>query len=403
MSGRDLVGIARTGTGKTFAYLLPLLRLWSYSKQKLPQIVVLVPTRELVAQVVENARVLTSYLSFDTVGVYGGVNMKNQANELMNGCDLVVATPGRFIDLAAAGVLKVKDIKKLVIDEFDMMLDLGFKPQLDIIMDKIPERRQNLLFSATISSEIEELVQEIFVNPEIIEDSDVGTPLANIHQKAYWVENFKTKINFLEVLLTNDSEMKKNLIFVSQKSSADYLFNELKNRGEQSLEVIHSNKSQNYRFRAIKAFSEGEIRTLISTDIGSRGLDIQNISHVVNMDIPVESDDYIHRIGRTGRGANFGTAISFISPREADDFKKIEDYYNITIPTLDLPDYIEIEDGLMSFEVEKEYIKLPEVKPDTDKGAAFHEKLEKNTKVNVRRNFEAEMKKKYGKQYRKNR
>jgi ATP-dependent RNA helicase RhlE len=244
MSGKDLAGIARTGTGKTYAYLLPLLRMWTYSKDKLPQILVLVPTRELVAQVVENVKSLTSYMNFDVVGVYGGVNMKSQAAEIFNGCDMVVATPGRFTDLTAAGVLKVKNIKRLVIDEFDMMLDLGFRPQLDIIFGKIPEKRQNLLFSATISEEVIDLIQDIFKSPEIIEDTDVGTPLENIHQKTYSVPNFRTKINLLEVLLGNDEDMKKNLIFVSQKSAADTLHQELISRGIESVEVIHSNKSQ---------------------------------------------------------------------------------------------------------------------------------------------------------------
>lgn len=401
MSGKDLAGIARTGTGKTYAYLLPLLRMWTYSKDKLPQILVLVPTRELVAQVVENVKALTTYMSFDVIGVYGGVNMKTHVAEVQKGCDMIVATPGRFTDLAAAGVLKVKNIKKMVIDEFDMMLDLGFRPQLNLIFDKLPERRQNLLFSATISEEVVELIQEIFKSPEIIEDTDLGTPLENIHQKAYSVPNFRTKINMLEVLLANDEEMKKNLIFVAQKSAADTLFQELKSRGIESVDVIHSNKSQNYRFRAIKDFSEGVTKTLISTDIGSRGLDIQQITHVVNMDTPEEPNDYIHRIGRTGRGSNSGTAISFITEKEEENFEKIEELYQIKLPRLQMPNYIEIEEHLMSFEIEREDIKLPKVKVDSSVGPAFHEKIDKNKKVNKRRDIEAEKKLKYGRSYRK--
>jgi len=401
MSGKDLAGIARTGTGKTFAYLLPLLRMWNFSKDKLPQILVLVPTRELVMQVVESVKALTSYMSFDVVGVYGGVNMKTQAAELMNGCDMVVATPGRFTDLSASGVLKVKNIRKLVIDEFDMMLDLGFRPQLDIIFNKIPEKRQNLLFSATISEEVEDLIHDIFKSPEVIEDADVGTPLENIRQKTYAVPNFRTKINLLELLLANDEEMKKNLVFVAQKSAADLLHRELAERGIQQVEVIHSNKSQNYRFRAIREFSEGTVKTLISTDIGSRGLDIRGITHVVNMDVPEEKNDYIHRIGRTGRGENFGTAISLVSPREEEAFGEIETMYQLQLTRLPLPAYIEIEEQLMPFETEREEVKLPRIKRDKDVGPAFHEKLEKNKKVNKRRDIQAEKKLKYGKAYRK--
>jgi ATP-dependent RNA helicase RhlE len=401
MSGRDLAGIARTGTGKTFAYLLPLLRMWTFSKDKLPQILVLVPTRELVMQVVENAKALSTYMSFDVIGVYGGVNMKNQVVELQQGCDMIVATPGRFTDLAAAGALKVKNIKKLVIDEFDMMLDLGFRPQLDLIFNKIPERRQNLLFSATISEEVEDLIADIFKTPIVLEDADVGTPLENILQKTYAVPNFRTKINLLELLLANDEEMKKNLIFVAQKSAADFLYNELKNRGIESLEIIHSNKSQNYRFRAIKEFIEGEVKTLISTDIGSRGLDIKGITHVVNMDIPEEKTDYVHRIGRTGRGGNPGTAISLISPREEENFAEIEEMYQLKLARIPLPAYLEIEDLILPFEEEREDIKLPKVKSDVQVGAAYHDKLEKNKKVNKRRDIQAEKKLKYGKSYRK--
>lgn len=402
MSGKDLAGIARTGTGKTFAYLLPLLRMWTFSKDKLPQILVLVPTRELVMQVVESVKALTPYMSFDVVGVYGGVNMKTQAAELFNGCDMVVATPGRFTDLSAAGVLKVKNIRKLVIDEFDMMLDLGFRPQLNLIFDKIPEKRQNLLFSATISEEVEDLIHDIFRSPEVIEDADTGTPLENIRQKAYAVPNFRTKINLLELLLANDEEMKKNLVFVAQKSAADLLHQELKDRGIDSIEIIHSNKSQNYRFRAIKEFTEGTVKTLISTDIGSRGLDIRGITHVVNMDVPEEKHDYIHRIGRTGRGESFGTAISLVSPREEEAFGEIEAMYGLQLDRIPLPPYIEIEEQLMPFETEREEIILPRVKRDKEVGPAFHEKLEKNKKVNKRRDIQAEKKLKYGKAYRKN-
>lgn len=266
MSGKDMGGIAQTGTGKTLAYLLPLMRMWTFSKDKLPQIVILVPTRELVVQVLETAKKLATYISFDCVGVYGGVNIKTQVLELAQGCDLLVATPGRFIDLAASGALKVKNIKKLVIDEFDMMLDLGFRPQLETIFDKIPEKRQNLLFSATISEEVEDLLEDTFKSPEIIEDVAVGTPHQNIEQRAYFIPNFRTKINFLEVLLANDSQMTKNLVFVGNKVLANALYEELKMREVESIEVIHSNKSQNYRFRVLESFTKGEIRTLIATD-----------------------------------------------------------------------------------------------------------------------------------------
>ncbi|MFN8431838.1 MAG: DEAD/DEAH box helicase [Spirosomataceae bacterium] len=401
MSGKDLAGIAKTGTGKTLAYLLPLLRMWNFSKEKLPQIVILVPTRELVVQVQEVAKKLTSYISFDTVGVYGGVNIKPQIIELQNGCDLLVATPGRFIDLAAAGVLKVKNIKKMVLDEFDTMLNLGFRPQLEQIFDKVPEKRQNLLFSATITEDIEALLQDYFKSPVIIEDDSMSTPHQNINQRAYILPNFGTKINLLEVLLSNDPEMTKNLVFVSEKNKADVLLSELQNRGIESVDIIHSNKSQNYRFNAINRFSEGETRTLIATDIGSRGLDIPQISHVVNMDLTDQPEDYIHRIGRTGRASQSGKAISLLTEKEAGILSQIEELLDYKIAKVDLPKHLEISDQIFDFE--KEYVPLKYIKLKTQKpeGEAFHEKLEKNKKVNVRRNIEKEKQKKYGKAYKK--
>lgn len=401
MSGRDICGIAQTGTGKTLAYLLPLLRMWSFSKEKLPQILILVPTRELVVQVVEVAKSLTTYMSFDTVGVFGGVNIKTQVAELLNGCDLLVATPGRFTDLAAAGAIKVKNIKKLVIDEFDMMLDLGFRPQLELIFDKIPEKRQNLLFSATMTFEAEEILDVFFKSPVQIETATAGSPLESIHQKAYLVPNFQTKINFLEVLLANDKEMNKNLIFVTNKAQADILLNDLVERGIEDVDVVHSNKSQNFRFNAIKKFELGEIKTLICTDIVSRGLDLTEVTHVVNFELPEDPEIYIHRIGRTGRAEQTGTAISMISPREVDLRTAIEELMGEDLMISETPSFIEVSDRLMLFEIDEPVMKVLMAKKKVDIGPAFHEKKDKNKKVNVRRNIEAEKKRKYGKSYKK--
>jgi ATP-dependent RNA helicase RhlE len=403
MSGKDVCGIAQTGTGKTLAYLLPLLRLWSFSKEKLPQILVIVPTRELVSQVVEMTQQLTQFMSFDSIGVYGGVNLKTHVAELSNGCDLLVATPGRFIDLAASGALKVKNIKKLVIDEFDMMLDLGFRPQLKLIFDKIPEKRQNLLFSATLTEEVQELLDVFFTSPELVEAAPSGARLENIDQKVYFLPNFNTKINFLEVLLANDPAMTKNMVFVASKTEADLLESELNKRGFASLAVIHSNKSQNYRFRVVEEFENGKINTLISTDIVSRGLDLESVSHVINFDLPAEPQSYIHRIGRTGRVANNGTAVSFVSEKDQDKLEMIENLMGYQIPIFETPEYLEISDEIRPFEIEEDLTKIvkQKVKKKENVGPAFHEKLEKNKKVNVRRNVEKEKQKKYGKSYRK--
>ena len=219
MSGADVCGIAQTGTGKTFAYLLPLLNQWKYTKDKDPQILILVPTRELVAQVAEAAKKLSAYLSVEVIGVYGGANINTQKLELQVGCNILVATPGRLYDLAMAGAFKVKSIKKLVIDEMDELLNLGFRTQLINILDLLPQRRQNLLFSATMIEEVEDLMNEFLNNPVRIEAAPAGTPVENIIQTAYEVPNFYTKVNLLKLLLTEDETMTKVLVFTASKKN----------------------------------------------------------------------------------------------------------------------------------------------------------------------------------------
>ena len=227
MSGADVCGIAQTGTGKTLAYLLPLLNQWKYSKTKEPQILVIVPTRELVTQVVDAVKDLSAQLSITAIGIYGGVNINTQRLELQNGCDVLVATPGRLYDLAVTGGFKVKSIKKLVIDEVDEMLNLGFRTQLRNIMDLLPARRQNLLFSATLTEEVEVLMNEYFDNPVRVEAAPAGTPVENIVQSAYEVPNFYTKVNLLKLLLNEDESMTKVLVFAATKKLADELHEEL--------------------------------------------------------------------------------------------------------------------------------------------------------------------------------
>ncbi|MBX9718854.1 MAG: DEAD/DEAH box helicase, partial [Microbacteriaceae bacterium] len=208
MSGKDVIGIAQTGTGKTLAYLLPCLRQWNFAKEKTPQIVILVPTRELVVQVVEEVKKLTAYLEVDVVGIYGGTKTTPQKEAVAKGVDVLVATPGRLLDLALSGVLKFKSVKRFVIDEVDEMLSLGFRPQLVRVMDLLPAKRQNLLFSATLGEEVESFIQEFAIDPVKIEAAPTGTPLENISQSAYLIPNFNTKINLLELLLKSQ-EMKK--------------------------------------------------------------------------------------------------------------------------------------------------------------------------------------------------
>ncbi|UTA70079.1 DEAD/DEAH box helicase [Emticicia sp. 21SJ11W-3] len=403
MSGQDVCGIAQTGTGKTFAYLLPCLRQYQFSKEKNPQILVVVPTRELVTQVVEAVEQLSKYQSVQVVGVYGGVNIKQQVAELANGVDVLVGTPGRLIDLLAAGIVKSKSIKKLVIDEVDEMLNLGFRPQLINILDLLPAKRQNLLFSATLTEEVEEIIQTYFNLPVRIEAAPAGTPLENIAQSGYQLPNFYTKVNLLELLIAKREEAAKVLIFVATKQLADQLFEELENEFSPGIGVIHSNKSQNNRFDTIQKFQTGAYRILIATDLVSRGLDISEVSHVINFDVPEVPESYIHRIGRTGRQDKKGIAISFFIEKDLEAREAIEQLMNYQIPMLPLPEQLEISDKLTEDEKPRVFMKEPALKrvKKEDIGPAFHEKAEKNRKTNVRRDYEAEKKKKYGKSYEK--
>ncbi|CAH0997460.1 ATP-dependent RNA helicase RhlE [Emticicia aquatica] len=398
MSGKDVCGIAQTGTGKTFAYLLPSLRQYQFSKEKNPQILIIVPTRELVVQVVESIQKLTTYMSVVTVGVYGGVNIKPQILEISNGVDVLVATPGRLIDLLTSGFIKTKALKRLVIDEVDEMLNLGFRVQLKNILDLLPTKRQNLLFSATITDEVEQLIQTYFNEPVRIEAAPAGSPLDNISQTLYNVPNFYTKVNLLELLLIEDESMSKVLIFAATKELADQLYDQLAKKYGEKVGVIHSNKAQNNRFNTVRQFQAGTCKMLIATDIIARGIDIIEVSHVINFDVPEIPENYVHRIGRTGRVDKKGVSITFVTEKEKENLANIEELMKYTIPVLDLPENLTISEKLTEAEMPQVKMKniLVKVPKKEAVGPAFHEKLEKNQKVNVRRNIKEEKMLKYG-------
>ena len=399
MSGKDVCGIAQTGTGKTFAYLLPALRQWKYGKDRYPQILILVPTRELVAQVVESVKELTPYMTVEVVGAYGGVNMKTQLAAIENGCDIVVATPGRLLDLAYNGALKLKNIKKLVIDEMDEMLSLGFRTQLNNILDLLPVKRQNLLFSATITEDVEKLMDTYFNAPVIIEAAPTGTPLDNISQYDYSVPNFYTKINLLKLLLTEDKDMTKVLVFVATKRMADDVYEQLEPKFNEEMGVIHSNKDQNFRFNTVNQFQAGTYRFIIATDIIARGLDISEVTHVINFDTPDIPENYIHRIGRTGRADKKGISITFTNEKEEAYKAAIEELMNYKIPTLPLPDHLEISTELTYDEQPKGNLKEIQLKiPKRENvGAAFHEQSAKRMKNPTKMKHSDKMKLKYKK------
>ncbi len=398
-SGKDVVGIAQTGTGKTFAYMLPILRHLKYSTQDNPRVLILVPTRELVVQVVDEIEKLAAYINVRVLGVYGGTNINTQKQAVAQGQDITVATPGRLFDLAVSHVLQLKSIQKLVIDEVDVMLDLGFRHQLLNIFDILPERRQNIMFSATMTEDVDELITDFFINPERVTIAISGTPLHNIEQQRYDVANFHTKTNLLEHLLQDTETYNKVLVFVAFKRLADLLFDELEERFPGQSCVIHSNKTQNYRLRSIEQFRAGDNRVLIATDVMARGLDIENISHVINFDTPKFPENYMHRIGRTGRAEQQGHALTFSTEKEQEAIETIQEYMDMNIPLIEFPEHVEISKQL----IEEERPQIRERNNPTKRtaddvaGPAFHEKKDKNKKENLGGSYKFKIAAKYKK------
>lgn len=394
MSGKDVLGIAQTGTGKTLAYLLPTLRMWQFAKNPFAQILIIVPTRELVQQVVDTAHRLTMYMNVVTVGVYGGANIRTQAAEILQGVDIVVGTPGRVMDLILHGDLIVKNIKRLIIDEVDETLNLGFRKQLTNILDLLPEKKQSLLFSATMDEDIEAIIDDFFVSPTYVEAAPAGTPIEKIQQIVYEVPNYNTKLNLVQHLL-EDEAMKKVLVFTESKKYADALYELLAKKFEDQVDVIHSNKAQNYRFNAVNRFKNNEIRILVATDLVSRGMDISEVTHVINVNVPVKEENYIHRIGRTGRQEKKGIAISIVSALEKELFDSVEDFIKMKIERLPIPNEVTISEELTMDEqpevkMKNQLVKLPKRE---NVGPAFHQKKLKN-QIDKKKNLKPKDKRK---------
>ncbi len=398
-SGKDVVGIAQTGTGKTFAYMMPILRDLKYSTEKHPKILVLVPTRELVLQVVEEIEKLAKYITLRVEGVYGGTNINTQKRAIAQGTDIIVATPGRVYDLALSKALNFKNIQKLVIDEVDVMLDLGFRFQLLNIFDILPERRQNIMFSATMTDDVDALITDFFKSPEKVSVAVSGTPLDNIAQQCYDVPNFFTKVNLLNHFLKDKETFTKVLVFAGFKRTADLLFNSLDESFAEEICLIHSNKTQNYRIRSIRQFDEGKNRILVATDVMARGLDFDEVSHVINFDTPNFPENYMHRIGRTGRAEKEGQAILFSTAKEQENKAAIEELMNYEIPKVALPETIEISEQLTEDERPREdrEVSKNRTKLEYVPGPAFHEKSEKNSQTNQGGSYRREIAKKYKK------
>ena len=396
MSGTDMVGIAQTGTGKTFAYMLPILQDLKFSKQVHPRVMVLVPTRELVLQVVEEIEKFGKYSSIRVLGVYGGTNINNQKEAVALGTDIIVATPGRLYDLIISRAIQLKTIKKVVIDEVDVMLDLGFRFQLTNILELLPVKRQNIMFSATMTDDVNMFIHDFFVAPQTVSVAVSGTPLENISQYTYAVPNFYTKVNLLLHILKDEKVFRKTLVFVPNKKSADMVFDILDEFFGSEVAVIHSNKTQNYRIRSIENFNTEKTRILVTTDVMARGLDLDQISHVINFDVPNFPENYMHRIGRTGRAEQEGTAILLYTEKEKEAKEAIEALMDLKIEELDFPQEVEISTRL-TYDEQPQIVEINNPTNVDEVGPAFHEKKEKNRKENQGGSYKRIIKQKYKK------
>lgn len=380
-SGKDMIGIAQTGTGKTLAYLIPLLMKLHYAQGNYPRALIIVPTRELVVQVCESVELLAEFMDIRCIGIYGGTNIRTQQAAVYEGVDLLVATPGRFMDIYMNGIIRTGQIKTVVVDEADRLMDLGFMPQLRSILEVIPEKHQTLLFSATFSSTIDDMAREFLsVDPVRVETAAQATLVEFVTQVKYEVPNIATKINLLKLLLEDKEEFCRVMVFTETKKNADRIVEKLGDYWKAELSVLHSNKAQNSRLNALRAFKEGRTRILVSSDVAARGIDVQDVSHVINFDIPSIPEEYVHRVGRTARAGKEGAAISFIAEKEETKFEEIEKLIHQQIPLTELPANLEISDLLM----DEEKVQTANIVYQRGKlqgGGAFHAKSAKNNKT----------------------
>ncbi|SMD33073.1 ATP-dependent RNA helicase RhlE [Reichenbachiella faecimaris] len=385
LSGHDVMGIAQTGTGKTAAFVLPLLMKLKYAQGQDPRALILAPTRELAIQINENIQKYATYLDLRFTAVYGGTGMKAQEEKLAEGIDILVATPGRFMDLYRKGVFGTKQIKTLAIDEADKMMDMGFMPQIRQILEIIPVKRQNLLFSATMSEIVENLSAEFLEFPEKVEVTPQSSTVDTITQFLYLIPNFKSKINMLDYLLAKE-ELNRVIIFVKTKANADNIFKFIDRKITKSVRVIHGNKAQNTRLNSIDSFKNGEIKILVATDVAARGLDVSMVSHVINFDVPLIYEDYVHRIGRTGRAEHTGIAITFANHAEEHHIKQIEKLIDKKIVMESVPSEVEIEKTPFIEQQEQlREIDYRKKKLDPTYKGAFHDKKDIKSKKSKRR------------------
>ena len=333
LKGKDVLASAQTGTGKTAGFTLPMLQRLSQGqsqKRRKVRALIITPTRELAAQVYENVTSYSEFLNVQSTVIFGGVNQRPQVATLKRGVDVLIATPGRLLDLQNQGFLSLSNVEILVLDEADRMLDMGFLRDIKKIISLLPSKTQNLLFSATFSKDIKKLATEFLYQPAIVEVSPENSTVDKINQKIYRVA--KDKKTRLIIKLISDGHWKQVLVFTRTKHGANRLCKKMISAGI-SAAAIHGNKTQGARTKALAGFKSNAIRVLVATDIAARGLDIPLLPHVINFEIPNISEDYVHRIGRTGRAGASGEALSLVSADETTYLTSIEKLVGIKIPT----------------------------------------------------------------------
>lgn len=378
-SGKDILAIAQTGTGKTGAYLLPLITKLHFPQGSNTRALILAPTRELATQIVAHFQLLNTNINLRCATLIGGMGPTSQLKEILAGTDLVVATPGRFLEIYATNQWILKDVKTLVIDEADRMMDMGFMPQIRLILEKIPSKRQNMLFSATFPPRVDALAAEFLEFPERLEISPQSTPAESVDQSIIKTKNFQTKLNVLLHHLKRLGEDDAALVFVKTKQNATEIGKFLDRKLSFPVAYLHANKGTATRAAALSKLHRGEVKVLVTTDVSSRGLDIPLVTLVINFDLPIQYEDYVHRIGRTGRANRLGSSISFVNAPDELHLDRIEKLIRSKIAEKPVPDKLEVEKTPLEEQQEMDR-KLDEQRKraDPDFKGAFHEKKLKN-------------------------